>query len=210
MEKVKELWLDYQRQIIVGVVLLIGLIIVGSWLLGPDRSRDRPQQFSLSSSGTVSEVVSSHRPRRVCVDVKGAVNRPGIYHLPHGARVNEALKAAGGPLASADMRQVNLAKELVDQQVVYIPIPGEQVPADFNAGATNSTTEQSSSGQPMVNLNTANKEQLCQITGIGDKKADLIIEYRQQHGQFKTVDELMQVSGFGEKTVAKIKDQLAV
>lgn len=65
-------------------------------------------------------------------------------------------------------------------------------------------------GKAPVNLNTATKEQLCQITGIGDKKADLILEYRQQHGQFKTVDELMQVSGFGEKTVAKIKEQVAV
>lgn len=145
------------------------------------------------------------------MDVKGAVKHPGIYKLKGGARVNEAVAAAGGTIANADMKQVNLAKQLADAEVVYVPVNGETIPGTSTAGAASAgPTAGSSSQTTTVNLNTATKEQLCQITGIGDKKADLILQYREQHGQFKSVDELKQVSGFGDKSVEKIRDQLAV
>ena len=105
------------------------------------------------------------------------------------------------------MRQVNLAKQLVDQQVVYVPSQGEQVATPLDsAGASGGTA----ADQEKINLNQATKEDLMKISGIGDKKADKILAYRQSHGQFKTIEELQNVDGFGEKTVAKLKDQLAV
>ncbi len=137
------------------------------------------------------------------MDVKGAVKQPGVYTLKHGARIQEALKQAGGPLPTADMRQVNLAKQVTDQQMVYIPAQGE---VQTTAGLANANE----SSQAIVNLNTATKEQLLTLTGIGDKKADQILAYRQQHGEFKQVEDLKNVDGFGDKTVAKLKDSLAV
>lgn len=148
------------------------------------------------------------------MDVKGAVNQPGVYRLSRGSRVQEALQAAGGATAEADINQVNLAKALQDAQVVYIPRHGEKLPSEFagdGASASNSPNGGSdSSAGPIINLNTATKDQLQQLTGIGDKKADLIIAYRQAHGSFRTVDDLKKVQGFGDKTVAKLKDQLSV
>ena len=126
----------------------------------------------------------------------------------------EAIAAAGGVHTDADMRQVNLAKQLQDQQVVYVPAQGEQLPGGLTTGMAADQTGPSTStgGQdtPKINLNQASKEELCQINGIGDKKADMIIQYRQQHGPFKSIDELKNVDGFGDKTVAKLKDQVAV
>ena len=207
MERIRELWMNYRSQLIGGaIVITLLLFFVGRLVTNREASTD--QKFTTPAS-TSSISTSSLHTGRVCVDIKGAVKRPGVYRLTGGARVDEALHAAGGPLPTADMRQVNLAKELTDQQVLYVPIQGEQVPAELAAGGSTAPSE-SNDNKPIVNLNSASKEQLCQISGIGDKKADLILAYRQQHGQFKSVDELNQVSGFGEKTVAKIKDQLSV
>ena len=120
--------------------------------------------------------------------------------------MKEAIEQAGGSLPTADLNQVNLAKQLTDQQVIYIPLVGEKI-----AGANNIQTGSSADGdQPIVNLNTATKEQLQTITGIGEKKADKILAYRQEHGEFKSVEELKSVDGFGDKTVAKLQSSLSV
>lgn len=210
MEKFKELWLMYRYQIIVGATVLFGgLLLLGYRAIKPASVPEAPSFSSAASSSLAASVstAGSSQSARVCVDVKGAVQKPGVYTFKRGARVQEAIRAAGGTLPNAAMKDVNLAKELADQQIIYIPAVGEQAATPETGGPANSDT---TAGKAPVNLNTATKEQLCQITGIGDKKADLILEYRQQHGHFKTVDELMQVSGFGEKTVAKIKEQVAV
>ena len=128
--------------------------------------------------------------RTVAIDIKGAVKMPGVYELKADDRVNEALKAAGGPLLNADLRQVNLAKQLTDQQMIYIPLQGETPVASSSTEPSAANNENGSDNSAKINLNTATKEQLCQITGIGDKKADLILQYRQEHGQFKSIDEL--------------------
>lgn len=211
VERLREIWETYRYQCL--LVLVIAGLVIGWWLKQPATpavTNGGDGAFSATSSqeGTTSTVSG-----KVCVDVKGAVKHPGIYRLAQGARVNEAVAAAGGQQESADMKQVNLAKQLADQQVVYIPAQGEQVPSAMGATTATSAVGRAETGgqdQQIINLNTATKEQLCQITGVGDKKADNILQYRQQHGQFKSVDELREVDGFGDKTVEKVKDQLAV
>ncbi|MCH3922547.1 helix-hairpin-helix domain-containing protein [Limosilactobacillus sp.] len=208
MERLRELWTSYRSQILILVALVI---LVAGWYFKSPQQSQAVETFSSSQQSLASQATSnvSATAGPVCVDVKGAVKHPGVYKLRAGARVDEAIEAAGGVLATADMKQVNRAKQLTDQQVVYIPLPGESIPGTAGGEAT-ATEASGSSDQPIVNLNTATKEQLCQITGIGDKKADLIIQYRQEHGQFKSVDDLKQVSGFGDKSVDKIRSQLAV
>lgn len=204
MERLRELWTSYCYQILILGALLI---LVAGWYFKSPQPSQAGETLSSSQQSLASQATStaSAASGRVCVDVKGAVKHPGVYKLRAGARVEEAIAAAGGVLATADMKQVNRAKQLTDQQVVYIPFPGESVP-NAPGGETSTEEASGSSDQPIVNLNTATKEQLCQITGIGDKKAELILQYRQEHGQFKSVDDLKQVSGFGDK----IRSQLAV
>ncbi len=206
MERVKEYLLIYRKQWILIVIGLVLLLAYGGHSLlqnpKPNTQPVRQQKVSRQSARPCSA--------KICVDVKGAVSRPGVYYLPKSSRVKEAVDAAGGAKPEADMKRVNLAKQLQDSQVVYIPTPGEQLPAGTGGGAMTTGSNGSDSSKEKINLNSASKADLQKIDGVGDKKADKIIEYRQQHGQFKSVDELKNISGFGEKTVAKMKDQLAV
>lgn len=210
MERLKEIWETYRYQLLI-LIAVLGLVM--AWLVKRPAAEPAQPDQTLAMSTTASSMTKapSTTSSQICVDVKGAVKHPGIYKLKNGARVNEAVAAAGGIINSADMKQVNLAKQLNDAEVVYVPVNGETMPGISTVGASSGdATAGSRSQTATVNINTATKEQLCQITGIGDKKADLILQYRQQHVQFKSVDELKQVSGFGDKSVEKIRDQLAV
>lgn len=210
LAKLRELWEMHRKEVIIGIIS----IIFGGyyWYQHQGMNANLATNNAVNQTSQVKSTASSATPTgKVTVDIKGAVNKPGVYTLPKTSRVQEAVTAAGGQTSQADMRQVNLAKELMDQQVVYIPVQGEQLSGVTTASATGLDGSTDSSGsQPKINLNQATKDDLLKISGIGDKKADKIIEYRQSHGQFKTIDELKNVDGFGEKTVAKLKEQLAV
>lgn len=214
MEHLEEIWLNYRNKIIMIGVLLVGAIVVGGKVYHPQTSvNNDPFATTDKKIPTTQKQSQVKGGKAVCVDIKGAVLHPGVYRLPGGSRINEALATAGHETPDADMNQVNLAKQLVDAQVIYIQKKGEQIPASLSGGglSTSATNENPPNGsQEIINLNTATKEQLCRITGIGDKKADLILKYRQEHGSFNSVDDLKNINGFGEKTVTKLKPMLAV
>lgn len=211
-EWLQDFWDAHRRECLIAIIIIA--LAGGMWYQHQGKRSTNNQAFTTQGSTRTRKVSHSTSSAAIFVDIKGAVNRPGVYRLSRGSRVEEALKSAGGPSPEADMNQVNLAKELQDAQVVYIPKHGEQIPAEFGgsggASAGNGGAASDASSGPIVNLNTATKDQLQQLTGIGDKKADLIIAYRQAHGSFKSVDDLKNVQGFGDKIVAKLKDQLSV
>ncbi|TCS94796.1 helix-hairpin-helix domain-containing protein [Hazenella coriacea] len=142
-------------------------------------------------------------PQEIVVDVKGAVKQPGIYQLSHQARVFQAIERAGGTLPTADLNQVNLAQSLLDGMVVYIPKKGEQ-----GSGAWEGSATSSSSHPKKVNINQATAIELQQLTGVGPSKAEAIIKYREENGPFRSVDQLTQVPGIGEKTLEKFRDEV--
>jgi len=211
LEQLKNFWQDYRRYCLIGLGVLICLI--GGWYLSAkNATTHRSVDFVDAQSETQqrSRKSATVSNKMVYVDVKGAVNHPGVYSVKSGLRVQDAITKAGGVAANADMNHVNMAKQVTDQQVVYVPVTGEvTTPMVGEAGGTEMTGSESSAA-PIININSASKDDLMKITGVGDKKADLILQYRQEHGQFKTVEDLKNVSGFGDASVAKIKDQLAV
>ena len=162
------------------------------------------QSNSLSSSA-VSNVSASKNDKVTC-DISGAVKNSGIYALKAGARVADLIRAAGGETAEADLSSVNRAILLKDQDKVYIPVKGENSPLDTTASQPSSTT--SNNGGEKIHLNSATIADLQKLNGVGQKKAEQIIAYREQNGPFKSVDDLTKVSGIGEKTLAGFKDQL--
>lgn len=209
MEWLKLMWEDYRKYCLLavcGVVCVIGFAVKKGVAPPTNQAQIQKSGFTSTTAHKKSQTMSTSK--MIYVDVKGAVNRPGVYALRSGLRIQDALTKAGGITASADSNHVNMAQQVNDQQVVYVPTKGE-VTTPIGESSTETSDADSSTG-PIINLNTATKEQLTQITGVGDKKADLILQYRQEHGQFKTVDDLKEVSGFGDKSVANIKDQLAV
>lgn len=154
-----------------------------------------PVADSSSTGGGTSD------PAVVVVDVEGKVRRPGIVTLPPGSRVVDALEAAGGARRGVDLATLNLARVLVDgeQIVVGIKAPGGvAAPAAAAAGAA------SGGGGPMVNINTATETQLEELPGVGPVTAAAIVQWRTENGPFTAVDELLEVSGIGDATLADI------
>lgn len=141
----------------------------------------------------------------IVIDIKGAVEKPGVYTMTEGERVIDAIKRAGGLLPDAEENVINLAGLLKDEMVIYVPKKGEEIsqPA-FQAIGT------SGEDDGKVRINSATSEELQKLQGIGPSKASAIIAYREENGPFKTVDDLLNVSGIGEKTLENIKDQIVV
>ncbi|MFZ0444748.1 MAG: helix-hairpin-helix domain-containing protein [Bacillus sp. (in: firmicutes)] len=138
------------------------------------------------------------------VDVKGAIKSPGVYEMRLGDRVIDVIEQAGGLHENADSNNINFAMKLVDEMVLYIPIVGEELTPEPTGGGV-----QNQDGGK-VNLNKASEAELQTLTGVGPAKATAIIEYRDQNGGFKKVEEIMEISGIGEKTFEKFKDQITI
>ncbi|MCX0290592.1 helix-hairpin-helix domain-containing protein [Lactobacillus kullabergensis] len=175
-----------------------------------------------NSEKTKTEEIAAAKPKNVTCDISGAVNHQGVYTLKNGARLNELIAAAGGIKSNAQLKRVNRALILKDQDKIHIPYKGEKIKAEQVVESVSSTSSGSVSAENSdnkadqtttsnkVNINTADVAQLQQLNGIGEKKAQQIIAYRQKNGQFKSIEELKQVSGIGEKTFVALKEQLEV
>lgn len=220
-------WLKFikkQRKKLMLGIIIIGIIIMGILSLWPyDRIQPRLEttktsdDFSLSKTKNLSNNESSKRTSKsetIFVDVKGAVRHPGVYQISKKQRIETLIAIAGGSLIEADLNQINLAKSLIDQEIVYVPRKGEKIPAQFVSSNTvndvSTSTEASEDTKKQINLNTASKEDLQTLTGVGISKATAIIQYRETHGGFKTTDDLKQVDGIGEKTFVKLKPFITV
>lgn len=142
------------------------------------------------------------------IDVKGEVKHPGVYQIPSNNRVTDVIKEAGGFKADADKQSVNLAKVLNDQDVVVVNKKGATGSSSFDS--SNNTITGNSANNVKVNLNTADLNELQKLDHVGEKKAKKIIDYRNQHNGFHSIDEIKQVSGFGDKTFERLKDSLEV
>jgi len=144
----------------------------------------------------------------IVVDVEGAVRAPGVYTLPAGARVIDALRAAGGVAQGADAASINLARPLADGERVYIPRKGEAPPAGAAPAGGGGGSSGGAAGK--VNLNTASESELESLPGIGQVLAQRIVDYRTQHGPFHDVRDLLKVEGIGDKKFASLKDYVTV
>lgn len=153
------------------------------------------------------------------VDIKGAVAHPGIYPICVAkTRLFEVLKQAGDVTEAADTSQLNLAQTLSDQLIIYVPTKGEAVQAEELVKAADepqAATDNQAGASPIstdakINLNQADATQLQTLNGIGPKKAEQIIAYRDEQGQFKQIEDLQKVGGIGPKTFEQLRPQICV
>ncbi|MDF0728558.1 helix-hairpin-helix domain-containing protein [Cytobacillus sp. S13-E01] len=142
----------------------------------------------------------------IFVDVKGAVVKQGVYEIDSRSRVKDVIELAGGVTTSADMKYVNLAAVLEDEMVVYVPEIGEEVGEVTQLLVSDPKFE----GDEKISINKATIVELQTLPGIGEAKAMAIIEFRERNGPFKSVDDLLQISGIGEKTLEKFRDKISV
>jgi len=148
-------------------------------------------------SSTIEYIIPTQKTTLV-ISVTGKVNHPGVYSLSPGSRINDAVLAAGGTLADADLSNVNLAEVLKDGEQITIP------------GTKSETPSASSQTQGKIDINTASLEELDSLPGIGAQKAQAIITYRQEHGVFRSIDDLLYVPGFGTALVDSIRDLIEI
>ena len=141
------------------------------------------------------------------VHVVGAVDRPGVYRLPAGARVEDAVASAGGVRLGANLAGLNLASKLADGQQVIVPRHGQQAGAVTGGGGPAGTP---ASAGAQIDLNNATTEQLDTLDGVGPATARKILEYRAQHGPFRSVSELSRIPGIGPKKLAAMRPRLRV
>ncbi|MCF1601257.1 MAG: helix-hairpin-helix domain-containing protein [Tetragenococcus halophilus] len=142
---------------------------------------------------------------KIIVDIKGEVNKPGVYELEGDARVKEVILEAGGLTKQAEEKQLNLAEKLQDQQMIYIPNKEEA-----EEMAIDGDKETGDNNEDMIDINAADINELQKISGVGPAKAQAIVDYREENGAFESVDELNEISGFGEKTVEKLRDSIKI
>jgi competence protein ComEA len=147
--------------------------------------------------------VEPRAPGAVLVHVAGAVRHPGVYRLLDGQRVQDAVRRAGGPRAKGDVNAINLAAKVADGQQVIVPRRGAAP-----AGAAGASDVGAEAPQSPVNLNTATAEQLDTLDGVGPATARKILEWRQQHGGFRSIDDLGQVPGIGPKRLAALRTKV--
>jgi competence protein ComEA len=144
----------------------------------------------------------------VIVDVVGAVRRPGVYTLRVGQRVQDAVRLAGGARRGADLQAINLAAKVADGQQIVVPRRGAVASAAASAGGGVAAGGTGGPAAGPVNLNTATLEQLDTLDGVGPATAQKILQYRQQHGGFGSVDDLTQIPGIGPKKLEALRSQV--
>lgn len=182
-------------------IKILALIVMMSVGLLGCRKKD-VEQLSLELTEAVeadeqAEESTEHTDdeEQIFVYVCGAVSKEGVYELPSGSRLYEAIEIAGGFREDADKSTVNQAEVLEDEERIYVPVIGEAVQEDANQDGK-------------ININKASKEELMTLPGVGASRAESIIQYREEHGAFRRIEDIMQISGIKEGLFEKIKDRI--
>lgn len=188
-------------------------------------------EASADTEENKNDTSKSSAAQTVFVHVCGAVSNPGVYEVASGARIYEAVASAGGCTADASADSLNLAQAVTDGMRVYVPTiqeakaaaaagnavsaQGSLADEQWISGADSGKAQdgaaagaQDSAAQTKVSINTAVKEELMTLPGIGESKAESIIAYREEHGAFRSIEEIMQISGIKESVFSKIKEKI--
>lgn len=213
---IKEKILAYRfiKWVISGIMLILVLGIYAIYMLSHQHQQEltsvktdpskEARKATMTNAST--EIKSQSSDAVIMVDVKGAVKRPGVYNVVDNPRAQKAIAQAGGIgiTSEADITTVNLAQKMSDGTVIYVPNKNEPQPNNER------TVIAKKSDSAKINLNTATANELQMLEGIGAKKAEQIIAYRETHGHFKDVTELKGIPGIGDKRIESLKDKLLV
>lgn len=194
------------KSIILAFVCSLVLIIGGLFYFNQNKTEDYSGvSFSNISNETSNkdEKAENRHDEKIFVDVKGAVKHPGVFETTKDKRVKDLIEEAGGLLDDADTSTLNLSQKVKDQMVIYVLKHGEKPKQISDGGSSSSNTD-------VININTANKERLMKISGVGKTKAEAIISYREKNGDFKKKEDITKVHGIGKATFEKIKDKIEV
>ena len=210
LEQLKE-----NLKLVIGVGLVFILVVF--FYLRP-MTKDTDDALVVSSQSSIAaktdqsadkqtpDKQKSETSKDIIVDIKGAVKKPAVYKVSSHARVNDVVALAGGLTDQADIKSINLAQKVTDEMTIYVASIGE----DVTASEVKQAEQGEATTTDKVNINTADLAKLQTLRGVGAKRAQDIIDYREQNGPFKTPEDLGNVKGFGEKTIEKLKESITV
>lgn len=205
----------------IGLILAVLLIVILAFIwLFSIYGNDPPKNEIKKSQESNNEIefklgIKEKENKTIMVDISGEIITPGVVKLPEGSRIIDAITAAGGKTEDADLSKVNLAYILDDGVQLYIPrynekLEKEIVQTEPGVGIIQEGINTTSKKDSKVNINTANKEKLATLPGIGEGTAEKIIEYRSKTGKFKTIDEIKKIPGIGESKFKSLKDKITI
>lgn len=184
----------------IGLVVVLFLYLIKDDQIG--QSNIELNAVSPLEDITTEKDQSEEQSTIAVIDVKGAIIKPGVYEMNMESRVNDVIQKAGGFSEDADQTQVNLAQKVQDEMIVIIPKEGEV--------ATQEGGEKTASGSGAIRINYATQEEIETLSGVGPSKAQAIIQHREEHGFFHTVEDLLEIPGIGEKTLENFRDNIQV
>ncbi len=217
----------YRKQIIIGIFILI-LLVGGTTLtifMLQSNKKDKSDIVVSTSTNTLKKKPKKENIENYKVDIKGEIITPGIYTLKRNSRVIDVIEMSGGLTENADTSVINLSKKITDEMVIIIYSKSEVkdfektkekektvqekcIKKDENSLKNDACITDSVKTSGKVSINSATKEELMTLTGIGEAKAEDIIKYREENGQFKTIEDIKNVSGIGDSLFAKIKENI--
>lgn len=195
---------------IIGIMAIINCVLLYNTFVNKQSNLESDIAFKLDegTSIPVSGAIESEKPQDIVIYITGAVKAPGVYTLEEGKRIKDAIDIAGGYLDDADLLHINLAQKLEDEDKLYIPKVGEVL--DENMDSLSTVSGGTSDKNDKININKASLEELDTLPGIGAVTAQKIIDHRTQNGPFKTIEDIKNVSGIGDKKFEQLKDKIRV
>lgn len=221
--------IDLKNKKIIGLVIITIIILIVSIFLYKQKSSNAFKEEymteifeeesndnmeyteTLEEDTTIINEDSIDR-NKIIVEIKGEVAKPDVYQLEEGSIIKDLIDMAGGVTEEADLSRINRAEELLNHELIIIGNINDETESSVvqNNSTYSSNGNNSDKVSTLININTADLEQLKEITGIGNIKAQSIIDYREANGGFKSLEELKNVDGIGDKTFEKIKEQITL
>lgn len=209
VRKESDLSLFYLMKKYAPLLVIAAIVCIGIFFLegkdedvGAEDSEALVLDLAENGEPTEEQIDSSGK---VVIDIKGEVHYPGVYEIDLSARVTDVIRMAGGFTENADQLQINLAQKVQDEMVIFVPKLGEEAPI-----TQLTSIHTGGDGDNMVRINQASLEEIVSLQGIGPAKAQSILDYREENGPFKQIEDLLEVNGIGEKTLENIRDNILI
>jgi competence protein ComEA len=187
-----------KKNIIIGLIVIAAIVIF--LIVREDNHEQTATLIPVEADNAIEiDSMSDVKVSKILVDIKGEVKQPGVYEMEDNARVQDVVLLAGGFTKEADQNQINLAQKVFDEMIIIVPKKGLE-------GSDSATQAQTGK----IRINYATAEEIQKLPGIGPSKANAIVEYREENGYFKKIEDLLEVSGIGEKTLEALKEEIQV
>ncbi len=193
-------YLKSNKMILIIVIILVMIVLKNVFINNFEKiNLNELDNSNYQTEGDDLETASDS----IYVDIKGSIKLPGVYEMNEGDRVVDVVEKAGG-MTHENSQCVNLSEKISDEQVIVIP------EKDTMCETVENSTQENKNNDNKININTANVDELVTLNGIGDKRANDIVKYREQHGHFSNIEDLKNVSGIGDSTFDNLKDDIVV